>query len=673
MPSTQNMATKRLFALGASRMPHSAKPTKDLRTHGGKVKGPGTPTSDSIDAKLSKDEFVLPADTTRKVGVERLRKLVALTHKPTGKTKKPHHFADGGLVEDEQARKQAASTQAAPVAVTPTVAPAVETSSPPALGQQPAKPAREELIAQIPTEVERSVPKAQEPGMLESLKQTEIGRQVYNTAMALPGVGGIGRVPATGGMVSEGLNRLASIGSSIGNAVAAEGAVREAAAMGADYARNFNAGQVQASPAPDSASQPQVQTPPAVNETPSSSAFADAVPKATQIADGVYKHGKGQYSDSPEGMNFGGSFTGRPSNADQDRAAALAQSTNPEASYLQSQMQGADAQRSPVGMTVQAAQAAGLVGERIGYNPAYDQRLNGGGQPSAQDGSAASQMGADQNLASVTRLAPSGSMAQPNQQGALLGAKPTESWTDFTNRMIAMERGTPQGQVPQMRAPRVATSLNDWSVRKRLENMQTAASSIMNTERWGGRGASRNPAVQVYEKAMEEDTQAILNGQASMDAKALQANTQLQEEGMRQGGANRRDARRTAIDLAKLNQDGQRLGMEAQESGLRLRSLGRADALQEEVLNAKSPAQVSLARERLLALQGRSGVEHPKWKSAYDRDGNPFLFNEKTAETLTPTAAQPSAKPKEGDVVRGPDGRQYIVKDGKPVLVGGAK
>lgn len=52
MPSTQNMATKRLFALGASRMPHSAKPTKDLRTHGGKVKGPGTPTSDSIDAKL---------------------------------------------------------------------------------------------------------------------------------------------------------------------------------------------------------------------------------------------------------------------------------------------------------------------------------------------------------------------------------------------------------------------------------------------------------------------------------------------------------------------------------------------------------------------------------------------------------------------------------------------
>lgn len=35
-------------------------------------------------------------------------------------------------------------------------------------------------------------------------------------------------------------------------------------------------------------------------------------------------------------------------------------------------------QRSPVGMTVEQAQQQGLIGERVGYNPAYDQRINGG-------------------------------------------------------------------------------------------------------------------------------------------------------------------------------------------------------------------------------------------------------------------------------------------------------
>lgn len=49
---------------------------------GGPVKGPGTGTSDSIDAKLSNGEFVLPADSAQAVGPANLQALLAATHKP---------------------------------------------------------------------------------------------------------------------------------------------------------------------------------------------------------------------------------------------------------------------------------------------------------------------------------------------------------------------------------------------------------------------------------------------------------------------------------------------------------------------------------------------------------------------------------------------------------------
>lgn len=64
---------------------------------GGHVRGPGTGTSDSIPARLSKGEFVLPADTVRKVGIKSLRDLVHMTHTPSGKPPHPARFVDGGL------------------------------------------------------------------------------------------------------------------------------------------------------------------------------------------------------------------------------------------------------------------------------------------------------------------------------------------------------------------------------------------------------------------------------------------------------------------------------------------------------------------------------------------------------------------------------------------------
>ena len=47
---------------------------------GGKVTGPGTSRSDSIPARLSAGEYVLPADTAKKVGYGNLDALKAKTH-----------------------------------------------------------------------------------------------------------------------------------------------------------------------------------------------------------------------------------------------------------------------------------------------------------------------------------------------------------------------------------------------------------------------------------------------------------------------------------------------------------------------------------------------------------------------------------------------------------------
>lgn len=654
MPSPQMTGKQRLLALAAGQVPHSRKPAQDLRAHGGKIKGPGTPTSDSVDAKLSKGEFVLPADTTSKVGVRRLKQLVAATHQPTGKKRKPHHYADGGPVEDEQDKLRKAAS--APAATAP--APAATPAPPPA--EQPKTFTRDELIAKIPVDTEYEAPPRQATGMLDSLKQTEVGRQVYNTAMALPGVGGVGRAAATGGAISTGVNRLAAMANTTGNLAAGDGAAREAVTMGADYARNFPVSEAQAGtlPAGDKAAGPAVDAPAAgpsqqppgsqAPGTPSESQVSAS--SAPQVAPGVYQHGRGQFSDRPSDMGFASGFTGQPSTADQQRAAAVAQTQSPVAAWAQTQQAsaaGAQQTRSPVGMTVQEAQAAGLIGERVGYGPAYDQRLN----PSERMGPVVGE-GMDTSASSPA------------------ASKPRESWTDFANRMIAMEKGIQPSNTPQMLRPTAVHSGNDWNARQALDRLKMAANGIYRTK------AEKNVAQEAYMKGLLAD-QAAISGQAALDVDAMKTNAGLERENMGQQGANsraqlqetganRREGVRIVAEMAKFDR-------ETEEHNLRVRGMQRLDRVQTALEKAQTPEQVSSARARLLALHGRTTQEQGRWRSGNDQNGNPFLYNETTAETLTPGVSQPRAKPNEGSYVRGPDGRQYVVRNGKPELVEGGK
>lgn len=59
-----------------------------LRDGAVKLRGPGGPVDDKIDAELSSGETVLPADTTEALGAENLRRAIDLTHTPAHLQKK---------------------------------------------------------------------------------------------------------------------------------------------------------------------------------------------------------------------------------------------------------------------------------------------------------------------------------------------------------------------------------------------------------------------------------------------------------------------------------------------------------------------------------------------------------------------------------------------------------
>ena len=77
------------------------------------------------------------------------------------------------------------------------------------------------LVSQIPGNGGAPAPAAD--GSQGGWRDTELGRNVYNTMMALPGVGGLGRIAATGGAISTGLN-AASTGINAASRTAALGA-----------------------------------------------------------------------------------------------------------------------------------------------------------------------------------------------------------------------------------------------------------------------------------------------------------------------------------------------------------------------------------------------------------------------------------------------------------------
>lgn len=82
------------YAAGAQNVMQRREAAAGLRDGTPYLRGPGGPTDDMIDAKLSHGEAVLPADTVQHLGPENIEALIDATHKPV-KSKGLRHYANG--------------------------------------------------------------------------------------------------------------------------------------------------------------------------------------------------------------------------------------------------------------------------------------------------------------------------------------------------------------------------------------------------------------------------------------------------------------------------------------------------------------------------------------------------------------------------------------------------
>ena len=125
-----------------------------------------------------------------------------------------------------------------------------------------------------------------------------------------------------------------------------------------------------------------------------------------------------------------------------------------------------------------------------------------------------------------------------------------------------------------------------------------------------------------------------------------------------------------------------KFGLEQTAAGYQNRGAQRIEKAQQDLEAAgDNPAKQRSARQRLLGLMGKQ--DDDAWQGialqgATDAHGNKTegvlaALNKRTGDVrrLDQGAQQPSAAPAEGTRVRGKDGKMYVVKDGKPVLVGG--
>jgi len=590
------------------------------------------------------------------VGVKRLQDLVQATHAPTGKPKKRGHYADGGLVTEEEQKRTASFGDAAAAALNPDVQQIP--SAPPAAPEPPAPAAAlkgESAAAQIPMDSGLQAPKPD--GSMDSVFNSDTGRNLQAIANSVGGLGGaLPAIARTGGAISTWLGRAG--GAAEGAAAATVGAAGTPAMASAipsggteKVANPESSGLVTPDPgsnaAPASSGQAAAVLPTNWDRTGMTNAqVGQANPsgrvRMERLADGSmsfsggdvsgpvsYVNGQGNalpgagvdgsgfggFQVSPGGAQVGlgpnGSyvFSSDGGGANRSQAGAVSGSRQegqalPESPSLPSGMPPTS-QRSPVGMTVEQAQREGLVGPRIGYNPAYDQRLQ----------------------------------------------SPSSAQADQTD-------------VPQLVAPQVANSTNDYAARKRLENLATSASSITNTNRWGGRGAEGSPAARAYRAELANDS-ALQQAGPGLENTALQGNAGVQRERVQQVGANQREAMRNSVDQG-------RLAMEQAAAAERRRSQARIEQAQEAMFTASTPEKQRAAQSRLLALMGKGEDLKDRFVTVgggtYVQDGQTMkeptsIYDAVNRQWLRPPASsQPSTPPAKDKLINGqiynlPDGR----------------
>ena len=289
--------------------------------------------------------------------------------------------------------------------------------------------------------------------------------------------------------------------------------------------------------------------------------------------------------------------------------------------------------QSPVGMTPEQAAQAGLIASStpVGYNPAYDQRLNQGNAAPAPNG---------------------------GQGGG----------GDAQSRLMATGSGGFTGVFGQQ-----SGNGNLWSrtPEQQRRDAEVQASSI------------HKPTAAIGAKAVRSmDAQDIegVRGINALQREAMQQSGTMARERLQQMGATDRaniGARHYGDSNAIARGE---LAIKQGTAARQERTAQRVDQAETALQNAKTPIEQRSARERLLALHGKSDSMKDRFVTVGGgqtvRDGQTVKEPTSLYDTLenrwvqAPNSAE-QAGPAEGSKVRGKDGRIYVVKNGQPVPVGG--
>lgn len=231
--------------------------------------------------------------------------------------------------------------------------------------------------------------------------------------------------------------------------------------------------------------------------------------------------------------------------------------------------------RSPVGMPVEQAQREGLVGQRVGYNPAFDQRLNGAqGQASM---SATTSSGVDAALAAAAgrgdfdavRAHYAGRGQETSAQA--IAQQPQAGFTGSIGQPI--DNGGAWGRTPEQQRKDAETQAS--SIHKQTAERGTAALKSLD-----GREA-------VNAKA-----------QAEMQQELLRQSGALQREAMRNQSEDFRTASQNRLAAAELSQRYRDSDAQNEIRNLEAASARRAAGIKERFDNATSEAErMSIIRQ----------------------------------------------------------------------------
>lgn len=664
---------------------------------GGMIRGPGTGTSDSIEAKKKPGTFIMPADSTEAFGPDALEELGE---------------ADGGGEElDEDSAMsdddEAAEGEAVPVRLsngefefTPdqvqalgeavltvmrdaTHQPASHSKAgmPTAAGFAPGQffadggsvkdEERARRQAQIPTGSNVPVPPADGSG------STELQRNVNNGLNALGGMGVVASVPLRAGQAAK----------SVASGAPALAAPARAAAPAADFVAGAGSNATAyANTIPRIGNAP---TPalPAVNAALQQGAQANALSAAARTAAGA-------------GAAATGASNAQPAETPAASPSQPIQPAQPSSEYGR--------QMGAVGNAL--ADGAAWLGKTIVSAPGYGFSAPDAAaskQRMAAGTSAAAGGRGVVNPAAVVPAAPSvpspgyTASEQPAPTPAPAAAQPLASGVPSAQNDAAAqamsERQAAAGFVPggaapstQVTAPVVRNSTNDWAARNDLRNLQVSASSITNTPQWSrgtttnwrgqqvGGQADQDGNVAAYLSALKND-QALQQAQPAMEQAAMRetgANqrTAVQDAGattragMQEQGALAREVNRNAIAQGDL-------GLRREAQGFKTRAAAQLEALQNAYTAEKNPAKQAEIARQIREIQGKEQPARYKVAAGgqqVDASGVAYkvpdrVFNEQTGQFVDGGNSKPAQPYPDGTRLQGKDGKFYVVKNGTPV------